>query len=133
MIVGVGKLHGSGMSFPPRIGSDGRIVWSQGEQNVRESIQVILKTETGSRLRLPEFGAGLARYLFEPNNAATQSLIGSRIGVALARWEPRIAVESVEVAPDPANAESAIATITYKLVATQKRERVSLAISLSAP
>jgi len=132
MIVGIGKLHGSGMSFPPRIGPDGRIVWSQGEQNVRESIQVILKTEAGERVRLPEFGAGLGRYLFEPNNAATQSLIGNRIAGALARWEPRIAVESVEVAPDPAGPESAIATITYKLVASQKRERVSLSVSLAS-
>lgn len=132
MIVGVGTLHGSGMSFPPRIGSDGRIVWSQGEQNVRESIQVILKTEAGERVRLPDFGAGLGRYLFEPNNAATHALMGNRIAGALARWEPRIAVESIDVVPDPASAESAIATITYKLVASQKRERVSVNVALAS-
>lgn len=131
MIVGVGSLHGAGMSFPPRVGPDGRIVWSQGEQNVRESIQVILKTEAGERVRLPDFGAGLGRYLFEPNNAATHALLRNRIAVTLARWEPRIAVESVEVVPDPAGPESAVATITYKLVASQKRERVSVSVALA--
>ena len=131
MIIGAGNLHGSGMSFPPRVGADGRIVWSRGEQNVREAIQVVLKTEAGERLRLPEFGAGLARYLFEPNNAATQALLANRIRAALARWEPRIEVESVDVAPDGADPEAAVATITYKLVATQRRERVSLTVPLA--
>ncbi|NTV96894.1 MAG: TOBE domain-containing protein, partial [Thiobacillus sp.] len=39
------RLFGRGISFPPRIGSDGRIAWSEGEQNVRESIRVILMTD----------------------------------------------------------------------------------------
>ena len=39
-----GDLFGRGISFPPRVGADGRIVWSEGEQNMRESIRVILMT-----------------------------------------------------------------------------------------
>ena len=52
-----------GMAFPPRVGADGRVAWSEGEANVREAMRVILMTEPGERLRLPEFGAGLARFL----------------------------------------------------------------------
>jgi hypothetical protein len=33
---------------------------------------------------------------------------------------------------DPADADAAIATITYRLVATRVQERVSLAVSLAA-
>lgn len=126
-----GKILGRGMSFPPRVGPDGRIAWSEGEANVRESIRVILMTETRERLMLPEFGGGLGRYLFEPNTVSTRSQIRERILKALERWEPRIAVESVTVDPDPASAEAAIATVVYKLVATQARERVSLGITLA--
>lgn len=126
-----GKILGRGMSFPPRVGPDGRIAWSEGEANVRESIRVILMTETRERLMLPEFGGGLGRYLFEPNTVSTRSQIRERILRALERWEPRIAVESVTVDPDPASAEAAIATVVYKLVATQARERVSLGITLA--
>jgi phage baseplate assembly protein W len=46
-------------------------------------------------------------------------------------WEPRIRIESVSVEADPSDAESAIATITYKLVATQTLERVSLNVKLT--
>ena len=126
------SVFGKGLSFPPRVGADGRMVWSEGEAGIRESITVILKTDPGERVRLAEFGAGLGRYLFEPNNAATHARMEDSIKQSLAQWEPRIAVESVDIAPDEADAESAIATITYRLVATAARERITLAVPLAA-
>jgi phage baseplate assembly protein W len=107
------------------------MAWSEGETNIREAIQIILMTEPGERLRLPEFGAGLKRFLFEPNTVTTRHLIQETITRALLEWEPRIRVESVDVQADPNDPEAAVATITYKLVATQLLERVSLTVSLS--
>jgi len=125
-----GKIFGKGISFPPRIGADGRVVWSEGETNIRESIKVILLTELNERLRLPDFGGGLNRFLFEPNTATTRQLIRDRITKALAQWEPRLVVQSVSVEPDAQDPQLAIATIQYKLVATQVSERVSLNVTL---
>ncbi len=124
------RIFGQGMAFPPRVGPDGRMAWSVGEANVHESIRIILSTEPGERLRLPAFGAGLRRFLFEPNTLATHTLIKQAIGEALKRWEPRIQLESVEVAADSQDTESAIATLTYRLVATQVQERLSVAVSV---
>lgn len=126
-----GKLLGRGISFPPRVGPDGRMQWSEGERNVRESIQIILTTERRERLLLPEFGGSLGQFLFEPNTVTTRHRIAERITRELAQWEPRITVESVSVEEDPADARGAIATITYRLVATQARERVSLSVTLA--
>jgi Bacteriophage baseplate protein W len=126
-----GALIGRGMSFPPRVGPDGRIAWSQGEANVRESIQVILSTERLERVMLPDFGGGLGAYLFEPNSAATRHRLAEAIAAALADWEPRIAVEGVAVDEDPADPQSVVAAISYRLVATQARERLRLALTLA--
>lgn len=126
------NLHGKGMSFPPRVGADGHVAWSEGDDNVRESIRVILMTEQNERLRLPEFGAGLGRYLFEPNTTATRFLLQERIAEAITRWEARVRVESVTVEADPDDAEAAVATVVYRLVATQQRERLTLTVSLSS-
>ncbi|ALN64372.1 phage lysozyme family protein [Lysobacter antibioticus] len=125
------SIFGTSLSFPPRVGVDGRFVWSSGEDNIRESIAVILKTEPGERVGVPEFGAGLARFLFEPNNPATHARMRDAVQRALARWERRIEVEAVEVAAHATEAETAVATITYRLVATASRERISLAIPLA--
>ncbi|MFN8909444.1 MAG: GPW/gp25 family protein, partial [Betaproteobacteria bacterium] len=105
--------------------------WSEGEQNVRESIRVILMTEPRERVRLPAFGGGLRQFLFEPNNPGTRHRIREAIEESLAKWEPRIRLESVSVEPDPGDPEAAVATLTYRLVATQALERVSLSVQLS--
>jgi phage baseplate assembly protein W len=107
------------------------MAWSQGESNVREAIRVILMTEPRERMRLPAFGAGLDRFLFEPNTVTTRHLVQERITRALAEWEPRVRVESVAVEPDPVDPQAAVATIAYKLVATQARERVSITVALT--
>lgn len=131
MTTNAGLLFGRGIAFPPHVTADGRLAWSEGETNVRESIRIILLTDERERLRLPEFGGGLSRYLFEPNTATTRQLIRDRVERALREWEPRIRVESVTVDPDPQDREAAVATITYRLVATRTLERVSLSVRLT--
>lgn len=126
------SIFGQSMSFPPRVGPDGRFVWSDGEANIRESITVILKTAPGERVGVPEFGAGLSRFLFEPNEPATHARVRDAIMRALARWERRIEVEAVDVVAHPSEVGTALVTIAYQLVATAARERTTLSISLAA-
>ena len=131
MPLDIGNIYGRSMAFPPRVGADGRIAWSAGEQNIRESIRVILLTNPGERIRLPEFGAGLQSLLFEPNTPARHRQIQDRIERALARWEPRISVQSVTVVED-SDPECAVVTIEYELVATRARERLTFNIGVAA-
>jgi uncharacterized protein len=126
-----GRILGRGLAFPPRVGADGRVAFSEGEQNIREAILILLQTELEERLRLPEFGAGLGQLLFEPNTTATRRQVRDRIALALTGWEPRIQVQGVEVAEDPADRQAAVATIAYRLVASQALERLTLSIPLA--
>lgn len=98
---------------------------------MREAIRVILMTGQRERLRLSDFGGSLSRFLFEPNTVTTRHLIGDQIQKALEQWEPRIRIESVNVEPDATDPQAAIATITYKLVATQAQQRIVLDINLA--
>jgi phage baseplate assembly protein W len=127
-----GQVFGRGMSFPPRVGPDGHVMWSVGEVNIREAISLILLTDQRERLMLPQFGGTLGQFLFEPNTVTTRHLIEQRVAKALAQWEPRITVDAVDVQPDPNDPQAAIATISYTLVATQDRERVSVSVTLAS-
>jgi phage baseplate assembly protein W len=127
-----GRIFGRGVSFPPRVGADGRVCWSAGEQNVRESIRIILMTEARERIALPDFGGGLGQFLFEPNTVAVRRSVQERIQTAIAQWEPRVRIEDVDVQGDPVDPSAATATITYRLVATDTRERVSVRVSLGS-
>ena len=131
MTIDPGALLGRSVSFPFRVGPDGRVAWSEGEVNIREAIEVILTTEPGERILLPDFGGGLRSLLFEPNTAETRARIQNLITTGLAQWEPRIVVQSVTVGQDPNDPQTAVATIVYTLVATQTQQSVSLSVALS--
>jgi hypothetical protein len=120
---------GKSMAFPPRVGANGRMLWSEGEDNIRESIAIILKTMQRERVQLPGFGGNLGSYLFEPNNAGTHARIARDIEVALGQWEPRIALDDVAVAAD---AGDAVVTISYRLVASGAAESIAVAVPLGA-
>jgi hypothetical protein len=126
-----GRIYGRGLAFPPHVGADGRLAWSEGEANIRESIEVILKTEERERLNLPSFGAGLRTFLFEPNTVATRQQIADRIQRALQLWEPRITVSAVDVEDDASDPQSALATIHYQLVATRARGNTQVRVALA--
>ncbi len=125
-----GKLFGRSIAFPPRIGSDGRMAWSEGVENIRESIQIILQTDMGERLMLRSFGAGLGRFLFAPNTTANRRLIQERIETILRQWEPRIQVQDVRVDLDPQDPQQVIITLEYTLVSTGAGEQLVLTINL---
>ena len=121
---------GQGLSFPPRVGPDGRLAWSAGEDNVRESLRLILLTEPGERLMREEFGAGLQRYLLEPNTAATQQQLRDSIVQSIGRWEPRVIVDEVDIEPDGDEPGQVNVTILFRLVATQTAGRLGLSLQL---
>ena len=121
---------GGGIAFPFRIGPDGRVATSGGARNVRELIEVVLRTRHGERLRLPAFGAGLDELRSEPNNPATHREIEERIKRELASWEPRAQLESVEVLADAGEPEAAVATVRYRLAGAADSTRIAVAVPL---
>jgi uncharacterized protein len=122
-------LYGKGISFPPRVGRDGGIVWSSGELNVRECICTVLRTAPGERVQRPQFGAGLDRMLFEPNSISALRLIQEEVAQAIARWEPRVTVNNVTAAVNATDQRDVDVTITYTLVATGVQERLQMTIN----
>ena len=126
----LGVVYGRGLSFPPRLGADGRMAWSAGPDNIRESIRMVLATSPQER-SLDGLGSQLKALLEAPNTVATHSLIQSTIEQSLERWEPRIRLQEVAVKTDPEEPSRAIATISYRLVADNSGDSISLGINLS--
>jgi phage baseplate assembly protein W len=90
---------GSGWAFPLRTEATGRVALVSREREIEESINIILRTAHGERPMRPEFGCGIHDYVFASSDGATAAQIAYEVRLALTRWEPRIDVESVLVAP----------------------------------
>jgi hypothetical protein len=73
---------------------------SDGEEKIRQSVQLILATAPGERVMRPDFGCGVHELLFEPLTSGLTALVTDRVNTCLARWEPRIDILRVDVLPD---------------------------------
>jgi phage baseplate assembly protein W len=90
-------FQGRGWLFPIRV-SAGQIATNAYEEQIAQSIRLIIGTNPGERRMRPDFGAGLNAFVFEPVSAATLERLRKRVEEALIDWEPRIDVERVSAA-----------------------------------
>lgn len=112
------KAHlGVGWAFPVRP-MNGGLTYARHEDDIEQAIQIILLTAQGERLMLPQFGAGVRNYVFEPNSPATHRAIEGAVRTALVDWEPRIDVERVEVTPDQDQPNLLLMNIDYVVRST---------------
>lgn len=104
---------GSGWSFPVRINSRGGISLSRGADDIAESMLLILSTPKGQRRMRPAFGCGIHDLAFAPNDPATHGQIRHQVSEALALWEPRIAVEAINVYTDSEDPACLLVDVDY--------------------
>ena len=107
-----------------RVNSRGGISVSRGEDDVEESIRLILATPIGERRMRPEFGCGVHDLVFGTNDATTHGLIQHHVIEALTLWEPRIEVLAVSAFTDEAEPSRVMVHIDYALRATNQRRNL---------
>ena len=89
---------GRGWKFPVQIDpATGRVAMSDLEQDIKESIYILLATAPGERLMRPEFGCGIHDLVFSSMSTVTMGLFESRIREAINRWEARVDILKLEV------------------------------------
>lgn len=105
--------------------SDGDIKRITDYDSVKASIKNILQTSKGTRRMLPDFGANLEQFLFEPMDSITSRRIGAIILEELTAWEPRIVIENVNIDADYDNLQYTITlSFTIEGAGTQNIERM---------
>jgi len=110
---------GKGLSFPPRVDPvTGRFVMCAGDEDIRQSLYIILMTRFNERAMLPDFGSGLQNFVFELPDAASTALLRSEVVSSLARWEPRIMDIAAEVDSSQIDNGKIILNISYTVRAT---------------
>lgn len=114
-------ILGAGWAFPVRLDARGRVALARGEQDIDQAIHIILRTSKGQRPRRPEFGCQIHDLLFAPNDITTAGLAEYYIHEALAMWEPRITVRSVQANPDADEPGRLLIRIEYDIRATHDR------------
>lgn len=94
------------------------------EEDIRESLRILLSTIPGERLMRPEFGCGLNALMFEQMNESTVTALKDAIDRAVLFYEPRIILDGIDV--DDGNIHDGVVLISlaYTVRSTNSRSNM---------
>ena len=75
----------------------GQVAETQYEDDIRQSIRIIIETAPGERVMRPDFGCGIHELVFSSMDSQAMQRVRSTIEDALRRYEARVEVIDVSV------------------------------------
>ncbi len=89
---------GVGWKFPPTFNRrSGSVMLVSEEDDIKESLEILLSTRKGERNMLPEFGCNLHHMAFESINGNTVAQLRTMIEDAIRQFEARITVDGIDI------------------------------------
>lgn len=116
------KYLGCGMKFPIQVNpATGRVVVSNEEMSVKESIYLILMTEKSERLARPNFGSKLNSYTFMDLNYTRINMVRRELKEMILSQEPRIEDVDIDI-EDQTNVGRLVFNINYTIADGHRKD-----------
>lgn len=116
------EFLGSGWSFPVTFSvGNSQLILTKYEDNINDSIDVIMQTIFGERPFEPEFGSGLQRFFFREMTSTLKGEIKEAVKSSLLNNEPRISV--LEVLVEFTDLQNGLVEITVNYMYNQTNTR----------
>ena len=116
------EFLGRGLKFPLQVDPrTGKIAMVSEEEDIRESIGIILRTGQGERIMRPEFGSTVMRYLFQPVQNTSKARLVSELRDQVHDQEPRIRDVEVECEQMEGQDSGLVVSISYTIRSTNNR------------
>ncbi|MCK6641931.1 MAG: GPW/gp25 family protein [Bacteroidia bacterium] len=123
-IFDTGGFLGQGWSFPPTfVRGTNSLELVKAEEDIKQSLHIILSTIPGERVMRSDFGANLQQQVFEPMDAAFQAYVQSIVSDAITNYEPRINFDSVDVLVDNEAGRIEL-TVNFTIISTNSRANI---------
>ncbi len=111
---------GTGWSFPPQFTSKG-LATVTAEQDIRESLLILLSTTPGERVMQPIYGCGLKAHVFDTLNESSFAVMRDTVEKAILFFEPRVIVERIDVSDEDSREGIVQLHVHYRVRATNNR------------
>src|SRR5439155_2769406 len=98
------KFLGRGWRFPLLPDSTGSLGYVEGDDNVEQSLHILLMTQLGERVMRSDFGTQAPRLVFAPGSTQYLRLLENTMREAVLNWEPRVSLDEVRPEANPENA-----------------------------
>lgn len=119
------------MAYPCQLEAGlGRFRTMTEQEEIAQSVRMILLTRRGERPYRPDFGARLDRFAFENMDTTTRNLIRQEVVACLQTWEPRIWMIEVSFQPEPQDGQL-IVNIQYQLRTSGLKGNAQIELSMT--
>ncbi len=116
------QFIGRGWKFPIEFsGKNGEVTMLSGEEDIRNSLEVIFETSIGERVMQPDFGSEINSFVFAQINKSTITHMQAIISNAILFHEPRIILNEVDIELNEENPGRVDIAIDYTISATNNR------------
>jgi len=116
---------GRGWAFPPAFNFEmGILETVSNEEDIKQSLNIILGTIPGERVMFPTFGCGIRMFVFESYDATQISMLKDSIYDAILYNEPRIKLEKIEIKDDTQFDGIIHIHIYYTIIITNTRNNI---------
>lgn len=116
---------GRGWSFPPTFDNRTKgVVMSEDEQDIRESLQILLGTRLGERIMRPAYGTNLDRLMFDAIDVAMVATLQKDLEFAIALFESRITLQQLSVLQDQQLEGRLLIVVDYVIDKTNTRNNL---------
>ena len=85
------------------------------KDKVKSQLLHVVLTPKGQRLRNPEFGTDLIKYIFELNDDSSWSFIKHEIQDSVSRWTDNIILNDINVLQDEENGHDVYVRLDYSV------------------
>ncbi|MBT9314477.1 GPW/gp25 family protein [Leptothoe spongobia] len=113
---------GTGWGFPPQFNREtAQVAMVSDEDDIAQSLNIILSTYPGERFMQPTFGCELSQFLFEEVRQGVITSIRGIVADALLYHEPRIKVDRIAIAESETEPGLLLINIDYTIRSTNSR------------
>lgn len=121
----VTSFLGTGWSFPPRFEKRmSHVAMVSEEDDIRESLIILLSTRPGERVMNPLYGCNLDDLIYEPLNLTLKTYVSNLIDVAILYFEPRIDLIKVDIVENSDLEGELLIELDYKIRSTNTRRNL---------
>ncbi|MEH2530770.1 phage baseplate assembly protein W [Bradyrhizobium sp. AZCC 1588] len=115
------KVLGRGWGFPVVFDPfTGTVASAAYEEDIRQSIRIIIGTGRGERVMRPDFGCGIHDLVFTAMDTTALTRVEETVRDALTRFEPRIELLQIRATGDEAVNGKLLVEIDYRVRATNQ-------------
>lgn len=100
------------------------------KDKVRSQLMHIVFTPKNQRIRCPEFGTDLIKFIFEPNDQTTWESVKNEVSESVKRWASNIAINDIQIVKNEQDESEIYVRLDYSVSEGNKVTNDSVVIQV---